>query len=180
MASEIICDAAIRAGLQAKKSEVHGMAQRGGVVTSHVRLGETVTSPLMLTGEADVVLGFEQAESIRWLHVVKQMGTIIMNTQKIVPPIAFTLGLKYPDDAPLEQMKTNGTRVIRVDAAEKAQELGDMRFANTILVGMLSALPVMSIIPHEHWEAAIRERFASKMPDQNVQAFTRGRELSAA
>ena len=101
-ASEIICDAALRAGLEAKKSEVHGMSQRGGVVTSHVRVGTGVTSPIISDGDADVILAFELAEALRWMHFVKPGGAIIVNNQKIVPPIAFTLGLKYPDESVAE------------------------------------------------------------------------------
>jgi indolepyruvate ferredoxin oxidoreductase, beta subunit len=174
-ASEIICDAALRAGLEAKKSEVHGMSQRGGVVTSHVRVGTGVTSPIISDGDADVILAFELAEALRWMHFVKPGGAIIVNNQKIVPPIAFTLGLKYPDESGFERAKERGIRLTKLDAYSWASELGDPRFVNTLLTGLLSALPEMSVIPEKSWVEAIKEQFARKMADENVNAFEKGR-----
>jgi indolepyruvate ferredoxin oxidoreductase beta subunit len=175
-ASEIICDAALLADLDAKKSEVHGMSQRGGVVTSHVRVGTGITSPLISDGEADIMLAFELAEALRWMHFVRPGGAIIVNTQKIVPPIAFTLGLKYPDDSAFDKLKSRGIRLIKLDAYSWASELGDPRFANTILTGLLSALPEMSIIPKKSWLSAIKKRFARKLMKENVEAFEQGQK----
>ena len=175
-ASEIICDAALLAGLEAKKSEVHGMSQRGGVVTSHVRVGAGITSPLISDGEADVMLAFELAEALRWMHFVRPGGAIIVNTQKIVPPIAFTLGLKYPDDSAFDKLKSRNIRLIKLDAFSWASELGDPRFSNTILTGLLSALPQMGLIPKKYWLSAIKKRFAKKMMNENVKAFEEGQK----
>ena len=180
VASEIICDAALRAGLDAKKSEVHGMSQRGGVVSSDVRVGLGITSPLISEGEADVVLAFEHAEAVRWLHYARTGGTVIVNTQKIVPPIAFTLGLKYPDESGLTRASQNGIKVVKVDAFDWAVRLGDARFANSILLGVLSGLPDAHIIPEKHWEAALTERFKGKMAKENLQAFLAGQKHKAA
>jgi indolepyruvate ferredoxin oxidoreductase beta subunit len=179
-ASEIICDAAMRAGLEAKKSEVHGMSQRGGVVTSHVRVGTGITSPLILDGEADIMLAFEQAEALRWLHFVKQGGAIIVNEQKIVPPIAFTLGLEYPDDSGFDTLKERKIRLIKLDAYSWASKLGDPRFVNTILTGLLSALPEMKIIDNEYWIESIKSRFAKKMMKENVKAFKEGQKYKTS
>ncbi|MBM3326306.1 MAG: indolepyruvate oxidoreductase subunit beta, partial [Calditrichaeota bacterium] len=86
LASELLCEAAMSAGFDVKKSEIHGMAQRGGVVSSHVRFGPKVQSPLIPNGQADVVLAFEAAEGLRWASQVKPDGALVMNTQRIVPP----------------------------------------------------------------------------------------------
>jgi indolepyruvate ferredoxin oxidoreductase beta subunit len=179
-ASEIICDSAIRAGLEVKKSEVHGMSQRGGVVTSHVRVGTGITSPIILDGEADIMLAFEHAEALRWLHFVKSGGSIIVNEQKIVPPIAFTLGLKYPDDSGFDTLKERKIRLIKLDAHSWASKLGDPRFVNTILTGLLSALPEMSIINNEYWIKSIKSRFAKKMMAENVKAFKEGQKYKTS
>ncbi len=175
-ASEIICDAALRAGLEAKKSEVHGMSQRGGVVTSHVRVGNNLTSPLISDGDADIILAFELAEALRWMHFLKPGGAIIVNDQKIVPPIAFTLGLKYPDDSAFSNLKDRQIRLIKLDAVSWASKLGDSRFVNTILTGLLSALDEMKIISKDSWIAAIREQFATRKMEENVKAFEEGQK----
>jgi len=179
-ASEIICDAALRAGLEAKKSEVHGMSQRGGVVTSHVRVGTYLTTPLIPDGDADIILAFELAEALRWMHLVKPGGAIIVNDQKIVPPIAFTLGLKYPDDSAFEKLNDKQIRLIKLDAVSWASELGDPRFVNTLLTGLLSALHEMKIISEDCWIAAIREQFATRKMEENVKAFEEGQKYQTS
>lgn len=179
-ASEIICDAALRAGLEAKKSEVHGMSQRGGVVTSHVRVGTNLTTPLISDGDADIILAFELAEALRWMHLVKPGGAIIVNDQKIVPPIAFTLGLKYPDDSAFEKLNDKQIRLIKLDAVSWASELGDPRFVNTLLTGLLSALHEMKIISEDCWIAAIREQFATRKMEENVKAFEEGQKYQTS
>ena len=99
LASEMLSEVALRSGLDVKKSEVHGMSQRGGVVTSHVRFGTKVDSPLIPGGEADVILGFELAESLRWIHELAEGGQLIVNSQRLVPPITATGKFSYPADA---------------------------------------------------------------------------------
>jgi len=178
-ASEIICDAAIRAGLDAKKSEVHGMSQRGGVVTSHVRVGQHISSPLISEGEADVILAFELAEGLRWVHFLKPAGAIIVNTQKIVPPIAYTLKLTYPDETGFENLSDGQIRLIKVNALDWAQGLGDPRLINTLLTGILSALPEMKVISNKYWLGAIQERFAKKMMEENTNAFKEGQKYQS-
>jgi indolepyruvate ferredoxin oxidoreductase beta subunit len=173
-AGEIACAAALHAGLEAKKSEVHGMSQRGGVVTSHVRVGRNITSPLISDGEADVLLAFELAEALRWMHFVRPGGVVIVNDQKIVPPIAFTLGLKYPDKNALDKLEGRGIRLISLDAFTRATELGDQRLVNSILTGVLAALPEMKLIPRDSWTGAIQARFANKMENENLNAFMKG------
>src|SRR5512135_3364487 len=93
LASEILAEAALRSGFTVKKSEVHGMAQRGGVVSSHVRFGKSIFSPLIPQGEADVILAFEEAEALRWLPFLRRKGFLIVNRQRISSPLVM-LGLE--------------------------------------------------------------------------------------
>jgi indolepyruvate ferredoxin oxidoreductase beta subunit len=172
LASEILCEVARVMGLDVKKSEVHGMSQRGGVVTSHVRFGKKVFSPLIPDGEADVILAFEIAEGLRWAGELKAGGTIIVNNQRIVPPIVTTGKFSYPDE--LEKKITEkAEKAIIIDAFDIASGLGNTRLVNTILLGVISN----SIdLEEEKWLEVI-ERMAPKGTGEiNKKAFLEGRE----
>jgi len=173
-ATEILAEAAIALGHDAKKTEVAGMAQRGGVVSSHLRFGAKVLSPQITPGSADVLLGFEAAEAMRWRHMLRADGLVLMNTGRLVPPVV-ELGLyDYPDD-PVGQMRAAGTRVFSFDASAIAQELGDIRLGNTVMLGAIADhLP----FPAEVLERCILKRFARKkaeVVELNRQAFAAGR-----
>jgi indolepyruvate ferredoxin oxidoreductase beta subunit len=173
LASEILCEVAKVMGLDAKKSEVHGMSQRGGVVTSHVRFGKQVHSPLIPDGEADVILAFEVAEGLRWVGELKEGGTIIVNNQKIVPPIITTGKFTYPEQTE-KRIKEQAKHAVVLDAFELATNLGNPRLVNTILLGVLSN----SIdLEKEKWLEVI-ERMAPKGTGElNKKAFLEGRKL---
>lgn len=174
LASEILSDVAMLSGLDVKKSEVHGMAQRGGVVSSHVRFGRKVWSPLIPKGEADVMLAFEAAEAIRWLDFMSPQGKVIASTQKIVPPIV-SMGLaEYPSD-PEATIRGNSTNPVLVDALALARELGNPRLVNTILLGITSR---MLDLPLENWREVVAERVPAKARDLNLIAFDKGRNLA--
>ena len=173
-ATEILAEAAIALGHDVKKTEVAGMAQRGGVVSSHLRFGPKVLSPQITPGSADVLLGFEAAEAMRWRHMLRPEGLVLMNTGRLVPPIV-ELGLyDYPDD-PVAEMRAAGTHVVAFDASMIAQELGDIRLGNTVMLGAISDhLP----FPAEVLERCILKRFASKkaeLVELNRRAFAAGR-----
>jgi len=173
-ATEILAEAAIALGHDAKKTEVAGMAQRGGVVSSHLRFGAKVLSPQITPGSADVLLGFEAAEAMRWRHMLRADGLVLMNTGRLVPPVV-ELGLyDYPDD-PVGEMRAAGTRVFSFDASAIAQELGDIRLGNTVMLGAIADhLP----FPAEVLERCILKRFARKKAEiieLNRQAFAAGR-----
>ena len=165
----------MRAGHDVKKSEVHGMAQRGGVVTSHVRIGQKVYSPIISGGEVDLLVAFEEAEALRWRSEVRPGGTLIVNCLQVVPPVV-NLGLfKYPDD-PLASLRTFDGSSLPVEASALAVRAGSPRLAGTILMGAASAVLPLSV---EHWEAAIRARFSkAEVADQNLKAFHQGREYA--
>ncbi len=177
-AAEILSEAALCAGLDVKKTEVAGMSQRGGVVTSHVRCGDQVLSPQIAPGEADVLLGFEPAEAMRWSHYLRRDGVARVNTLRLTPPVV-TLGLyDYPQD-PVAIMRENGVAVQDFDAGAVARRLGDIRLVNSVMLGAIAdTLPFSA----ETLRDCVLSRFANKgvqVLELNRQAFDAGRRLSA-
>lgn len=173
-ATEILAEAAIALGHDAKKTEVAGMAQRGGVVSSHLRFGQRVLSPQIAPGSADVLLGFESAEAMRWQHMLKKGGVTLMNTARLVPPVV-ELGLyDYPND-PLAEIRQAANKVVAFDATTIAQELGDIRLGNTVMLGAIADyLPFGA----ETLLACVLQRFArkgEKLLELNRRAFEAGR-----
>ncbi len=173
-ATEILAEAAIALGHDAKKTEVAGMAQRGGVVSSHLRFGPKVLSPQIMAGTADLLVGFESAEAMRWCHMLRPGGLVLMNTARLVPPVV-DIGLyEYPDD-PLAEIKARGYQVHAFDAMAIALELGDVRLGNTVMLGaMADHLP----FPAEVLLDAILKRFGARKPhmvEVNRKAFEAGR-----
>jgi len=172
LASEILSEVARRSGLDAKKSEVHGMSQRGGVVTSHVRFGRKVLSPLIPGGEAHVILGFELAEGLRWVHELAGGGTFIVNTQRIVPPITATGKYSYPG-AVIERIRARAPEAKIVDAIGMATELGNPRLVNTILLGVLSK---SLDLDEKTWTEVIEKMAPKGTAEINRRAFLEGRK----
>ena len=176
LASELLSEAAVSAGFDVKKSEIHGMAQRGGGVSCHVRFGKKVYSPLIPAGDADVVLAFEAAEGLRWASYVNQDGMMVVNTQQIIPVIAFTREYDYPAD-PIEQASKYANRVIPIDGLKIAHSLGNVKAVNTILLGAISLeLP----IAEETWEKVIRRRVPKGTEELNLSAFREGAKIVKA
>ena len=178
-ATEILAEAAIALGHDVKKTEVAGMAQRGGVVSSHLRFGPKVLSPQIAPGTADVLLGFESAEAMRWQHMLKSGGITLMNTSKLVPPVV-ELGLfDYPAD-PLGEIRKSGNKVVAFDATSIAQGLGDIRLGNTVMLGAIADhLP----FPAETLLACVLQRFqkkGEKLVELNRRAFAAGRAAVGA
>jgi indolepyruvate ferredoxin oxidoreductase beta subunit len=170
-ASELLSEVAIKAGYDVKKSEVHGMAQRGGVVSSHVRIGKKIYSPLIQEGKADILLAFEPAEALRWVHFLKKDGFVVIDEKRLVPPIASQKAYHYPDE-PIESVRKRILHVQSINAAKRAEELGDSRVANTILLGILSK-PLG--IAESIWEGTIKERLSKDSAAINIKAFQLGR-----
>jgi len=178
-AAEILAQTALTQGFDVKKTEVAGMAQRGGVVTSHVRFGEKINSPAIPDGEADLILGFEPAEAARWLDQLRPGGVVLVNQNIQVPPIV-NIGLfDYPED-PVGSIVERGVEVHAFNATKIAQKLGNIRLVNTVMLGASSAhLPFSADILKE----AIMARFRARKPklvELNEQAFLAGQEAAAA
>ncbi|MBD3402538.1 indolepyruvate oxidoreductase subunit beta [candidate division GN15 bacterium] len=177
LASEIISAAAMNGGLDVKKSEVHGMSQRGGVVSSHVRIGPKVYSPVIEYGQADILMAFEQAEGLRAVDWMKEDGVAVVSMTRLVPAIVTsTKAFNYPED-PIGQMKQKAGNVIGVPADKIAGELGNPRLVNTILLGVCSNYLPFDL---EVWQQMIREKVKARFVDVNLQAFERGREIKQA
>lgn len=175
-ASTVLAQACLLQDWNIKKSEIHGMSQRGGSVESHVRFSpdEPVHSPTIPEGEVDVLLGFELLEGLRALPQVKPEGTIIVDPRRIVP-LTVTMGAGvYPGDA-VEQLEQSGRRVIVVPAFDEALKLGEVRAANIVLLG--AAAKVLGL-DRGVMEQAIRAVVKAKAADVNLQAFARGAELA--
>ncbi|MCL5263585.1 MAG: indolepyruvate oxidoreductase subunit beta [Chloroflexi bacterium] len=178
LASDIIAEAGMEADLDVKKSEIHGMAQRAGSVFSHVRWGRNkVDAPLFSDGEADFLLSFEIVEALRWQPVLKKGGIAIVNTQKIYP-VAVAIGNQsYPEDGVLEaEFAAGGQKLISLNADDIARELGNVRVANSVIVGVLSRF--LDVSPSV-WRDVLARRVPARALDVNLEAFYRGRELSA-
>ncbi|MDX9857200.1 MAG: indolepyruvate oxidoreductase subunit beta [candidate division Zixibacteria bacterium] len=177
LASEIISAAAMNGGLDVKKSEVHGMSQRGGVVSSHVRLGPRVYSPVIEYGQADILMAFEQAEGLRAIDWMRSDGVAVISLTRLVPAIVTSSkAFHYPED-PIADMRRKAKHVIAVSADKIAAELGNPRLVNTILLGVCSNyMP----FPTELWQDMIRMKVKDRFVDINLQAFARGREVKLA
>jgi indolepyruvate ferredoxin oxidoreductase, beta subunit len=170
-ASDIFSRVIMAAGLDVKKSEVHGMAQRGGCVTSHVRYGVKVYSPLARKGNVDVLVSFEKMDTLRYLDYLKDDGSVIINTEEIYPP-AVNLGEAiYPTDV-IAKIRELSYQVKVIDAAPLALQAGNIRAVNTVLLGALSdCLPLST----ETWEKVLKEAFPPKLIETNIVAFRLGR-----
>jgi indolepyruvate ferredoxin oxidoreductase beta subunit len=181
LASDVLVNVGLAAGYQAKQAEVHGMSQRGGSVTSFVRWGRTVYSPLVGAGEVDVYLAFEKAEALRNLGQLRRNALAVINMQTIKPVTVTSGGQIYPDDDRLRATVAQVTdRAVYVDGEQIAAALGNVKAANVVLLGALSALIERSdLAPEltaEGWLKVIVERVPAKYVELNRRAFQAGRE----
>ena len=156
-----------------KKSEVHGMAQRGGAVTTHLRFGPKVYSPLIEPGKADLLIAFEKIEALRFAHYLRPGGAMVVNAQEIFPPSVATGQERYPEDV-ADRLRAVTDRLHMVDALAVALSMREVRAVNIVLVGAASHfLP----LPEAAYEEAMTARLPSKIVDVNVRAFRAGRAL---
>ena len=169
-ASDIICEVIMEAGFDVKKSEVHGMAQRGGCVTSHVRFGRKVYSPLAESGSIHTLVSFEKMEALRYLKLLKGNAAIIVNKEEIYPPAVNMGDMQYPKDT-IDYMKKNYGKVTSFNAAELAQKAGNIKTANVVLLGALSNL---MNIDQSIWQNVIKKSFPEKLIKVNLAAFQMG------
>jgi len=178
MISKVLAELCQMQGYDVKQSEVHGMAKRGGSVFSHVRFGSEVWSPTIPMGKADILLALEWAEGLRWLNFLKpDDGTFIADTQHIVPPFACLdrkrgATLRYSTETPKEVLE-NVEAGFALNATDLAEELGNSRAANTVLLGVLSAA---LDFPKEDWITIISKNVPPATIDINCQAFEGGRD----
>ncbi|MCB1776229.1 MAG: indolepyruvate oxidoreductase subunit beta [Candidatus Competibacteraceae bacterium] len=178
-AAEMLARTALNQGYDVKKTEVAGMAQRGGVVSSHVRFGAKVYSPQIDPGEADLLIGFEAAEALRWLPHLRPTGIIMVNTLRLAPPVVSAGLYDYPAD-PIAELAASGIEIHAFDAGAIADELGNAKLVNTIMLGAISDyLPFSAEVLKECIVEGFRA-YKPKLAEINIQAFDAGRAAGHA
>jgi len=174
LASDILAAVGLASGHDVKKSDILGLAVRGGAVVGHVRWGSEVHSPIVPEGRVDYLVAFEILEGLRWLNQVRPDGVVLLNQQEIHPVTVSSGLLDYPSqesgDRALEASTDN---VYRVPGLDLAQALGNARVLNVVLLGALSALLPLA---QEVWESVVKERVPGRYTDLNLRAFHSGRE----
>jgi len=175
LASNILGEVFLNAGYDVKKAEVHGMAQRGGDVTTHFRFGRKVYSPLIKYGDVDYLLSFELLEALRYINWVKPDGKIILNKQEILPPAVSMGQMAYPEDVDKTFRKYFQENVHVIDGQEIARELGNTQAANVVLMGAFSNF--FPDLRETQWIDAMKSLLAPKLHELNVKAFYEGRKI---
>jgi indolepyruvate ferredoxin oxidoreductase beta subunit len=172
LASDILSELAMRAGFDVKKSEIHGMAQRGGSVMSHVRFSDGVASPLIPYGACDILVSFEELEAARYMVYFNGETRVLVNRFRLAPPSVIAGKETYPDVVPL--LKDRTAHVHMVEASRLADALGNPRTLNIVLMGALSTFLEPSA---QLWEEVIKDMLPERIRDVNLEAFRRGRAL---
>ncbi len=170
LTGRVIAALAIAEGLDVKTAETHGMAQRGGSVITHVRIGEKVYSPLIPKGDGDILISFEKLEALRWLPFLSPRGTVIVNTQELEPLPVLTGLAVYPDQI-LEEIEEKVDRLIAVDALSIDPVTSNPRMVNTFLLGILARIMPFA---REKWLQMLEQEIKAKLVDINKQSFEAG------
>ena len=176
LASDIVAEVGLGIGADVKKSEVHGMSQRGGAVTSHVRWGERVASPLCEKGTVDYFVAQEMLEALRWIEFVRPGGTLLLSDQRIVPASTVYGTDQYPpDNHMILTFKQVAGKIVMIEAQKAAEEWA-IRVSRTACCLARSRLELA--VPEADWLAVIESRVPHKHVEVNRQAFFAGRERS--
>lgn len=169
LASKILSEGLVDAGYDVKMSEIHGMSQRGGSVTTQIRYGEKVYSPIIGKEQADIIVAFEKMEALRWFEYLKENGKVVINDYEI-PSVPILMGkTKYPENI-VEELASKA-QVSVFKAAEMAEELGNSKVMNIILLG---ALVNAMDLGHLNWEKIIKGNVKKGFEDLNIEAFKKG------
>lgn len=174
--AEIMAKAALADGLNVRVGEIHGMAQRGGHVVCTVRIGSDVRGPIVDTGTADILVGFEPAETLREISVIKPSGQVLMNSH-VVYPVAVSMGkAEYPSEEIIESSLRNFTeKIIKFDAMKFAKDAGSPRSMNMVMLGAVIASSITPISEKTALET-IASSFPGRFESINKAAFKRGLE----
>ncbi len=176
-AAETIARAALAAGLEATKTELAGMSQRGGIVCSQVRIGKHIEATEVPAGQVTLLLAFESAEGLRWSHYLAPHGRAFVDSWRAVPPVVSSGHFDYPKE-PVADMRVAGVNVVEIDARSVAAALGDVRLTNSVMLGVAAgSLPYAP----EILRAEVLRRFGkgTALADSNGRAFDAGRDLAA-
>ncbi|MBE6036899.1 MAG: indolepyruvate oxidoreductase subunit beta [Clostridiales bacterium] len=172
LASKILSQGLIQAGYDVKMSEIHGMSQRGGNVSTQIRYGEKVYSPIIGEGEADVIVAFEKMEALRWISYLRKGGKMVVNDYEI-PSMPIIMGVaKYPEGI-IEDL-TSKADVSVLQAGKMAIERGNSKTMNLILLGALVKAMGLADHPEIDWEQVIRSNLKPEYAEINVLAFRLG------
>lgn len=172
LAAHVLADAALASGLDVKVSEIHGMAQRGGSVTTVVTFGEAVESMVCGSGEADLVVAFDKLEALRSLDALKTGGALIVNDEVVKPASVLTGRTQLPRDMDADLAAAGA---LLVPAEAEAREAGNVKAQNVVMLGALSAA---LDFPLDHWTDAVARSVPPKTVDVNVKAFELGRSFA--
>lgn len=173
LAGDILGDVALAVGMDVKKTDTLGMAQRGGSVVTHLRMGRDLASPIIGESEADMLISFEKLEAARWASYLRVGATVIINDLAL-PPLGVSRGEdSYPrDDEIAHIFKHRTIEAMFIDGSHRANDLGNPKVLNVLMLGSLSML--MPFDP-EMWEDAIKRHLPEKIQPVNLTAFSRGR-----
>lgn len=172
LASKLIAQSAMNRGLNARTAETIGMAQRGGCVVSHVRIGEEIHSPMIPLGEADVILGFEPAEAVRCLPYLKPDGAVVVS-QKAIRPVTASLGGHYDGDEMLDYLKQHVNHLILVDGEAICKQCGSAKVLNVALLGPACGAGLLGLLK-EQLEETIHQRLPQRFVELNTKALHAG------
>ncbi|GCD11336.1 indolepyruvate oxidoreductase subunit beta [Clostridium tagluense] len=173
LASKILTEGLLKSGYDVKMSEVHGMAQRGGSVTTQVRFGEKIYSPLIEKGKVDVIVSFEKSEAARYLPYLKKDGYMVVNDYEIYPIPVLIGKEKYPENVN-ERLGDVVNNIIVINAAEIAKNLGNIKAQNVVLLGALIKVLKLEDI---NWEEVISDIVPPKAVEINKKAFSAGMDV---
>lgn len=171
LASEVLSEVMMMAGMDVKKNEIHGMSQRGGSVTSHVRYGEKVYSSIIPEGEVDILFSFELLETCRYLPLLRKNGQVIVNNLKIAPPSVALGQQAYPENLAAEIAKQFPATTV-INGLDLALEAGNPKTVNTVLLGALSTI---LDVDYQLWIDALNKMVPARLLDINLKAFELGR-----
>lgn len=172
LASKLLITGLMEAGHDVKMSEIHGMSQRGGSVSSHVRFGNQVESPVIELGGADILVAFEKMEGMRWLKYLKPEGKAVINDYQINSMPILTGSRDYPEGINEDLVRLADAEIL--NAADKAEELGNSKVMNVILLGALVKSMELEDI---NWNQIIKENVKAKFIDLNIKAFAEGMKM---
>ena len=173
LASRVLGGYAELQGVDCKLSEVHGMAQRGGSVVTHVKLGEKIYSPVTAEGDADVIVAFELLEGKRWLHYLKKGGILIVNNQQLLPMPVITGAQSYPADLK-EKIKEITDKVYYINALHLAEQAGSVKTLNIVMLGALCKAINLNF---ENFKQAVLSSVPAKTAELNSKALQLGYSL---
>ena len=173
LTSKILSRGFMEQGYDVKMSEIHGMSQRGGTVTTQIRFGEKVYSPVIETGTADIIVAFEKSEALRYLHYLKKDGILVVNDYEI-QPVTVAIGAETYPEGLLESYKETVEKTYVIDAFHQAEALGSTKAMNIVLLGALVRMLDLTDID---WKKLVSEEVPPKAVEMNLKAFEAGFEV---